>query len=183
MMGNEANMVDWPEWWDWDLELSPHLLKRMIDRGFNEADLRLCLSEQWLSWNHLKTDVGDRHSHTGRAWEVIGEPWSDETVLVVITAYPVDKSLCDDETLLSRSDLSARQTSGSLSVLARESGDTSCRTGQEPGLLIDYAADGQAIGIEITSPTRVSVEGINRALAMAKHEPVTATDLSPLLAA
>ncbi len=68
--------------------------------------------------------------------------------------------------------------------LPRESGDTSCRTFQfEPGLIIDYAADGRAIGIEITSPTRVSVESINRALATAKLEPVTATDLFPLLAA
>lgn len=68
--------------------------------------------------------------------------------------------------------------------LPRESGDTSCRTFQfEPGLIIDYAADGRAIGIEITSPTRVSVESINRALVMAKHEPMAATDLFPLLAA
>ena len=29
--------------------------------------------------------------HAGRTWEVIVEPWTDETVLVVITAYPVDK--------------------------------------------------------------------------------------------
>lgn len=28
----------WPEWWHWEIELSPHLLKRMADRGFSEAD-------------------------------------------------------------------------------------------------------------------------------------------------
>ena len=68
--------------------------------------------------------------------------------------------------------------------LPRQSGDTSSRTFQfEPGLTIDYAPDGRAIGIEITSPTRVTVESINRALATAKHQPVTATDLFPLLAA
>ncbi len=33
----------WPEWWDWELELSPHLLKRMEDRQFNEVDLRTML--------------------------------------------------------------------------------------------------------------------------------------------
>ncbi|MGH8474366.1 MAG: hypothetical protein ACRER2_01100 [Methylococcales bacterium] len=31
---------DWPEWWDWEIELTPHLLKRMEDRNFNEVDLR-----------------------------------------------------------------------------------------------------------------------------------------------
>ena len=29
----------WPHWWDWELDLTPHLLKRMEDRDFNELDL------------------------------------------------------------------------------------------------------------------------------------------------
>lgn len=33
----------WPEWWNWELELSPHLLKRMVDRRFTEVDLRRML--------------------------------------------------------------------------------------------------------------------------------------------
>jgi hypothetical protein len=33
-------MKTWPEWWDWELELTPHLLKRLVDRGFTEVDLR-----------------------------------------------------------------------------------------------------------------------------------------------
>lgn len=36
--------IDWPQWWDWELEFSPHLLKRMVDRSFNEIDLRSMLS-------------------------------------------------------------------------------------------------------------------------------------------
>ncbi len=38
-------MVDWPDWWSGELELSAHLLKRMMDRQFNEADLRLMLDD------------------------------------------------------------------------------------------------------------------------------------------
>lgn len=34
---------EWPSWWDWELEFSPHLLKRMIDRQFSEVDLRRML--------------------------------------------------------------------------------------------------------------------------------------------
>jgi len=30
----------WPPWWEWELEFSPHLLKRMEDRRFNELELR-----------------------------------------------------------------------------------------------------------------------------------------------
>ena len=32
-----------PEWWDWELELTPHVEKRMEDRTFSEVDLRLML--------------------------------------------------------------------------------------------------------------------------------------------
>lgn len=68
--------------------------------------------------------------------------------------------------------------------LPRQSGDTSCKTVKaEPGLLIDYAADRRAIGIEITSPSRVTLAAINSALAAANQEPLTSSDLAPLAAA
>jgi hypothetical protein len=35
--------VTFPEWWDWELELTPHIEKRMEDRGFNEVELRQVL--------------------------------------------------------------------------------------------------------------------------------------------
>ena len=34
-----------PPWWEWELELTPHLLKRMVDRGFTELDLREMLED------------------------------------------------------------------------------------------------------------------------------------------
>ena len=30
--------VTFPEWWDWELELTPHVEKRMEDRTFTEVD-------------------------------------------------------------------------------------------------------------------------------------------------
>jgi hypothetical protein len=41
----------WPDWWEWEPELSPHLLKRMADRRFTEVDLREMLekAEGWPS--------------------------------------------------------------------------------------------------------------------------------------
>lgn len=33
----------WPEWWNWELEFTPHLEKRMSDREFGEIDLRIML--------------------------------------------------------------------------------------------------------------------------------------------
>ncbi len=43
-VGTESGKKTLPEWWDWELELSPHLLKRMEDRQFNEVDLRTMLA-------------------------------------------------------------------------------------------------------------------------------------------
>ena len=59
--------------------------------------------------------------------------------------------------------------------LPRQGADTSARTVRcEEGLLIDFAADGRAIGIEITVPSKVSLEAVNRALAGVHQKPVMA---------
>ena len=83
----------WPEWWEWEIELSPHLLNRMEDRGFNEVELRRMLTE---STRHRPDVVEARWAietrHAGRRWEVIVEPDADRELLVVVTAFPVWES-------------------------------------------------------------------------------------------
>jgi hypothetical protein len=84
-------MTAWPQWWEWELELTPHLLKRMIDRQFNEADLRQMLEDAAnLRDSHEEGRFVVESIHDGRPWEVIVEPLSDEKVVLVITAYTVD---------------------------------------------------------------------------------------------
>jgi hypothetical protein len=39
--------VAFPEWWEWELELTPHVEKRMEDRGFTEDD-KLELAKELL---------------------------------------------------------------------------------------------------------------------------------------
>ena len=81
----------WPEWWDWELELIPHLLKRMEDRRFSEVDLRSMLSR--ASSYHRDVVPGRwviEARHRRRRWEVIVEPDRIARVLVVVTAYPVE---------------------------------------------------------------------------------------------
>jgi hypothetical protein len=79
-----------PDWWSFELELSPHVEERMIDRGFSEVDLRLMFEMttairrgvakgRWI----LET------AHDGDAWEVVVEPDEHDRVIVVITAYRV----------------------------------------------------------------------------------------------
>ena len=80
----------WPEWWGWELELTPHLAKRMADRHFNEVDLRTMLADASdfapeAEGRCVVFTVRDR-----RNWEVVVEPDSADRVLLVITAYPQD---------------------------------------------------------------------------------------------
>ncbi len=84
--------MEWPNWWRWELEITPHVEKRMEDRSFTEIDLRSMLDQainyqpdilegRWVINTKLQ----------GIQWEVIEEPEPDEQRLVVITAYSVKK--------------------------------------------------------------------------------------------
>lgn len=67
--------------------------------------------------------------------------------------------------------------------LPRQEGDTSARTETvENGFLIDYSADGRAIGLEVTSPKKATLATFNAALSKAGQEAVSADDIAPLLA-
>ncbi len=83
-------MPEWPEWWSWEVELSPHLLKRMIDRRFTESDLRAMMADAdgfRPDYDPNRWIIETRWSK--RDWEVIVEPIGPEKVLLVVTAYPV----------------------------------------------------------------------------------------------
>jgi hypothetical protein len=80
----------WPHWWDWELELTPHLIKRMDDRDFNELDLRTMLETA----KSFRQDIVEGRwvietRSRKHPWEVIVEPDHAHKLLVVITAYPV----------------------------------------------------------------------------------------------
>ena len=53
----------------------------------------------------------------------------------------------------------------------------------EPGLVIDFGAAGQPLGIEITAPKRITLARLNRVLRSLDCPPVRRGDLAPLCAA
>ncbi len=66
--------------------------------------------------------------------------------------------------------------------LPRQSGDSSARSiAGEAGLVTDYADDGRPIGIEITSPSALTLPSLNAALAAAQQPPAVPDDIAPLL--
>jgi len=83
---------EWPDWWQWELELRPHLLKRMLDRGFNEIDLRQMLDN---ATGYRPSATAGRYVVTARYdsrdWEIVVEPDELTQQLLVITAYALEK--------------------------------------------------------------------------------------------
>ena len=68
--------------------------------------------------------------------------------------------------------------------LPREAGDRSARTQRfDHGLLVDFAEDGRAIGVEITAPSKVSRKVLDELLKTIQAEPTNPGELAPLLAA
>jgi hypothetical protein len=68
--------------------------------------------------------------------------------------------------------------------LPRRSGDVSARVEQRvPGYLVDWTDDGRPIGIEMPSPSLVTVEGLNRVLSDLHLAPVTPEEVGPVVGA
>ena len=83
---------EWPDWWAWELELTPHLEKRMEDRGFDEIELRTMLQQagHWRP-DHVAGRFAIECRLRGLPWQVIVEPDPEDKLLVVITAYRVEQ--------------------------------------------------------------------------------------------
>jgi len=50
-------------------------------------------------------------------------------------------------------------------------------------LIIDFTAEGQAIGIEITAPAKISLAALNAVLKELGQAPASEADLAPVLTA
>jgi len=68
--------------------------------------------------------------------------------------------------------------------LPRRAGDIVVRTAPtDSGLLVDYARGSRPIGIEITSPSEVTLAAMNKLLRKLGQKPLHRADLAPLRAA
>ena len=82
----------WPAWWEWALELTPHLYKRMVDRDFTEVELRQMMEQ---ASGYRPDFIEDRYlietTHEGRLWHMVVEPDEELRLLVVVTAYRAEE--------------------------------------------------------------------------------------------
>ena len=67
--------------------------------------------------------------------------------------------------------------------LDRKPGDTAARTERHGQWLVDFTADGRAIGVEFTQVGHLDLDELNAVLAAAKQPKLSAFDLAPLEAA
>lgn len=90
MPTRNRSSTSWPEWWDWELELTPHLEQRMEERDFTEVDLREMLeAATGFAPDAVEGRFQIERPLRGRRWHVIVEPDLDDRLLVVVTAYCV----------------------------------------------------------------------------------------------
>jgi hypothetical protein len=88
VFGGHALMA-WPVWWEWEIEISSHCVKRMQERGFNEAELRAMIDDaSGISEQAHGTYLLDT-CYEGRKWEVIVSVDDARQTVIVVTAYPV----------------------------------------------------------------------------------------------
>jgi hypothetical protein len=65
--------------------------------------------------------------------------------------------------------------------LPRRAGQRSYRTKETaPGILVDYTRAGTAIGIELTSPSAITLRALNRVLTELGQEKLSRTEFAPL---
>ena len=44
-MNPTHRQAKWPDWWQWEIEFTPHIERRMEDRDFTEVELREMLEK------------------------------------------------------------------------------------------------------------------------------------------
>lgn len=176
-----SGQEEWPAWWDWELEMTPHVERRMEDRDFSEVDLLRSMLQRATS---LKENVVEgwwvaASRHRGGPWEVTLEPDPDERVIVVITPYGGP---------MSRHYLEVTYRKGTpvaaYLYLPRPPGAKSFRSERHgEGLVLDFMRDGTLIGVEITALSLVTTQSINEILTSVGVASIEEDDLKPIRAA
>ncbi|MCI0364996.1 MAG: DUF4258 domain-containing protein [Phycisphaerales bacterium] len=84
-------MQGWPQWWNYEIVISPHVVERMQERGFSEVDLRAMLDD---ATGYRESAMPGRFciemTWLSEPWEVVVEPDELEQSLIVVTAYRIE---------------------------------------------------------------------------------------------
>ena len=114
-------------------------------------------------------------------WVVIVEPDAEASLLVVVTVY---EGVPMTERSLQVTYRKGRPFAAYLH-LSHATGEKSARTVASPDglLIVDYAASGRPLGVEITAPQAVPLDRLNQLLAELGEPPLAEQDYRPARAA
>lgn len=85
-------MPEWPEWWEWELDIVEHAVERMGKRHFTEVELREMMERaDRLGRGRRPRRWVIETTHDGQKWHVVVEPIAETRTLEAVTAYPVVK--------------------------------------------------------------------------------------------
>ncbi|MEO0588300.1 MAG: hypothetical protein AAF078_11755 [Planctomycetota bacterium] len=83
--------IIWPQWWQWDLSLSPRLSESLDDLGVSEPDVLTMLE---LADRFRPARVAGRYvveaEHADTDWDVTIEPDTARGQVTIISAKPLD---------------------------------------------------------------------------------------------
>jgi hypothetical protein len=173
--------MTFPEWWEWELDFDAHVEERMEERDYSEVDLRTMLENatevfpargdgRWLALTKFR---GGCVGCGGGAGRRAADSACDHGIL-----FGLMKSISLQVTYRKG------KASAAYLYLDHPAGTKSARTIEwAPGLIVDFAADGRPMGVEVLDPERVTIVelfAVFDGLGLARPD---AADLAPLAAA
>ena len=175
-------MPTFPEWWNWDLSFTGHAELRMEQRGVTEVEVRAMLERATgfaASVVEGRFMVQTRRGQS--AWVVIVEPGRrgqrarrrDRLRGVPMTERSLQVTYRKGRTF------------AAYLHLSHPTGEKSARTVASPDglLIVDFAASGRPLGVEITAPHAVPLDRLNQLLAELGEPPLPEQDYKPARAA
>lgn len=83
--------MELPDWWDWELAYTEHVVSRMEERGVSDVELRTMLRSpiSVQPGRHGRWQVETRHA--AHRWTIVLEPDFEDRVVFVVTVYQRDE--------------------------------------------------------------------------------------------
>lgn len=175
-------MPTFPDWWNWDLSFTGHAELRMEQRGVTEVEVRAMLERatgfeasvvegRFMIRTQREQGPWGRDRRARRRGQVArrrdrlrGVPMTERSLQVTYRKG---------------------RTFAAYLHLSHPTGEKSARTVASPDglLIVDYAASGRPLGVEITAPQAVPLDRLNQLLAELGEPPLAEQDYGPARAA
>jgi len=143
-------MPTFPEWWNWNLSFTGHAELRMEQRGVTEVEVRVMLERATGFEASVVEGRFMIQTRRGQSPWIVDRRARRRGQL----ARRRDRLRGPNDGALAAGDVSEGRTFAAYLHLSHPTGEKSARTVASPDglLIVDYAASGRPLGVEITAP-------------------------------